>query len=267
MNDRKDPPGVRPSSARTWLYWLDQDAKDTYEVDRVVGRMIAEEYPIVPRLAVASRYFHERVVEHMARSGLRQILDIGVGMPLPGRNTHELAQAVAPACRVVYVDHDDVILAHQQALTGNTTPEGETAYVHADARDTAAVLDAVSEILDPDEPIGLTMMSMLGHIAEANELVCSYVEWLPPGSWLALCDTRRSPEVDEMNRKYADAEADPYVARELDEIRAPVDAMGLELLGNGFVPVSLWHPDPGQDVADATLNSELPQWGFVARKR
>jgi hypothetical protein len=37
--------------------------------------------------------------------GIRQFLDIGTGIPTAG-NTHEVAQAIDPAARVVYVDND-----------------------------------------------------------------------------------------------------------------------------------------------------------------
>jgi len=37
-------------------------------------------------------------------AGIRQFLDIGTGLPTAG-NTHEIAQPVAPECRVVYVDN------------------------------------------------------------------------------------------------------------------------------------------------------------------
>jgi hypothetical protein len=46
---------------------------------------------------------------------VRQFLDIGTGIPAAG-STHEVAQAVAPESRVVYVDCDPVVLAHARAL-------------------------------------------------------------------------------------------------------------------------------------------------------
>jgi S-adenosyl methyltransferase len=39
------------------------------------------------------------------KAGARQFLDIGTGIPTAG-NTHEVAQAIAPESRVVYVDYD-----------------------------------------------------------------------------------------------------------------------------------------------------------------
>lgn len=49
------------------------------------------------------------------RPSIRQFLDIGSGLPTV-QNTHEVAQAVDPACRVVYADNDPVVLSHARAL-------------------------------------------------------------------------------------------------------------------------------------------------------
>ena len=53
----------------------------------------------------------DTTVAHIARvydywlGGVRQFLDIGTGLP-SANNTHEVAQAAAPAARVVYVDNE-----------------------------------------------------------------------------------------------------------------------------------------------------------------
>ncbi len=45
------------------------------------------------------------------------------------------SQAAAPDSRVVYVDNDPLVLAHARALL-TSSPEGATAYLDADLRDT-----------------------------------------------------------------------------------------------------------------------------------
>jgi len=66
--------------------------------------------------ARANRPLLGRAVRHLVvNAGIRQFLDIGTGIPTAG-NTHEVAQAVAPESRVVYVDYDLVVLAHARAL-------------------------------------------------------------------------------------------------------------------------------------------------------
>ena len=54
----------------------------------------------------ANRAFLARAVRYLAaEAGIRQFLDIGTGIPA-ANNTHEVAQAVAPDARIVYVDND-----------------------------------------------------------------------------------------------------------------------------------------------------------------
>jgi hypothetical protein len=50
-------------------------------------------------------------------------------------NTHQVAQSAAPDSRVVYVDHEPIVLLHARKLL-TSTPEGATAYLNADLRDT-----------------------------------------------------------------------------------------------------------------------------------
>ena len=64
-----------------------------------------------------------RVIRYLAEdAGVRQFLDIGTGVPTAG-NTHEVAQAVAPESRVVYVGSEPVVIRHAQALLASS-PEG-----------------------------------------------------------------------------------------------------------------------------------------------
>ena len=61
--------------------------------------------------ARANRVFLGRAVGYLAaEAGIRQFLGIGTGIPAAG-NTHEVAQAAAPECRVVYVDYDPHAIA------------------------------------------------------------------------------------------------------------------------------------------------------------
>jgi hypothetical protein len=78
--------------------------KDNFVADRKAGEAMIEAYPTMVELMRANRAFLRRAVRFLAGEvGLRQFLDIGTGIPTAG-NTHEVAQQVAPDCRVVYVD-------------------------------------------------------------------------------------------------------------------------------------------------------------------
>src|SRR5439155_19034700 len=89
-----------PASARTWNYWL--GGKDHYPVDRQAGEACAQLYPGMSGLARSCRSLTARLVRFLAaEEGVCQFLDIGCG--LPSRDvTHEIAEAAAPGCRVVY---------------------------------------------------------------------------------------------------------------------------------------------------------------------
>src|SRR4029450_12574901 len=168
MNDSDESPASAkldtsvPHSARVWNYWL--GGKDNFQADRAVGDQFEQLYPDITVVARSSRAFLKRAVTFLAtEAGIRQFLDVGTGMPT-AENTHQVAQAVAPQARVVYVDNDPLVLVHARALlTG--TQEGATEYIDADLRDPAAILEAASQTtLDLSQPIGLILMNILGHL-------------------------------------------------------------------------------------------------------
>ncbi len=66
----------------------------------------------------------------MADRGVSQFLDLGSGLPT-AQNTHQIAQAVNPEARVVYVDNDPSVSVHGQALL---TGDDSTEVVLADVR-------------------------------------------------------------------------------------------------------------------------------------
>lgn len=66
--------------------------------------------------AKANRAFGQRVTGYAAAGlGIRQFLDVGAGVPAPG-STHEIAQKISPACRVLYVGNDPLVLANGRAV-------------------------------------------------------------------------------------------------------------------------------------------------------
>ena len=74
--------------------------------DRAAMDAALEIWPDMAFGARANRPLLGRAVRHLVvNAGIRQFLDIGTGIPTAG-NTHEVAQAVAPESRVVYVDYD-----------------------------------------------------------------------------------------------------------------------------------------------------------------
>lgn len=248
-----------PHSARVWNYWL--GGKDNYEVDRLLGAAMEESYPQIIDIARASRLFQARAVRYLAQeAGIRQFLDLGTGLPTANA-THEAAQAVAPSARIVYVDHDPIVLAHARALL-TSRPEGATDYVHADLRDSGTVLREAARTLDLQQPVALMVLSTLGHIADGGEaaaLLRTYLDAFPAGSFLMLCDTIETEETRAASDDYASGGAMPYISRPREIMRSFSD--GLDLVEPGFGSISLWRPE------EPVTGEPVDQWGFVAAKR
>jgi len=252
-----------PHSARIWNYWL--GGKDNFAVDRAAGDAWAATFPGVRDIARASRSFLTRSIHYLAaEAGIRQFLDIGTGLPAAD-NTHQVAQRVAPEARIVYVDNDPLVLAHARALL-TSTPEGATAYIHADLRDPDKILAEAAEALDFTKPIALILSGVLGHvvdIGEARSIVRGLMDALPSGSYLSLNDGTSvvgGDQVEQATQDYNESGALPYIQRTPEEIASFFD--GLELVPPGVVSCPRWRPDP----APADSLAEVDAFGGVGRK-
>ena len=102
-----------PSIARMYDYYL--GGKDNYEADRRRAEEAIEADPTLLTTINGNRSFLQRAVRYMASQGIDQFLDIGTGLPTQ-QNVHQIAQAVNPRARVVYVDYDKQVVAHGRAL-------------------------------------------------------------------------------------------------------------------------------------------------------
>jgi hypothetical protein len=231
-------------SARVWNYLL--GGKDHFASDREVGDMIVTMFPGIAALARLQRRFLVRAVRYLAgEAGIRQFLDIGTGLPTAD-NTHEVAQAIAPAARIVYADNDPMVLVHAKALL-TSSPEGVTSYAEADVRDPETILDQAARTLDLSQPVGLVMLGIMGQLPDSDDpsaLVRRYLDALPAGSYLALCDgTTASPALNEAIAAYNQNSASSYHLRTPEQIAAYFD--GLTVLPPGIVSISQWRPDAG----------------------
>ncbi|QOV41509.1 SAM-dependent methyltransferase [Streptomyces ferrugineus] len=252
-----------PHSARIWNYWL--GGKDCYEVDRQVGDELHRVNPEIVDIARAQRAFLRRTVTHLtAEVGIRQFLDVGTGLPTLD-NTHEVAQRIAPEARIVYVDHDPIVLAHATALL-TSTPEGDTAYIDADLRDPEAILESAARTLDFGRPVALMLLGVVAHVPDdsAYAIVDRLLDALPSGSHLVFCDSTevyRPEAMRAMVERWNEASDNPRTNRTPDQLARFFN--GLELLEPGLLSVAQWRPEP----ADAALPTEVDSFGAVACKR
>jgi hypothetical protein len=253
-------------SARVWNYWL--GGKDCYAVDRAVGDKVAEIYPDIVLLARAARSFLTRAVRYLAgEAGIRQFLDIGTGLPT-ANNTHEVAQSIAPASRIVYADNDPLVLVHARALL-TSSPEGVTDYIDADLRDPEKILREAARTLDFTEPIAITLIAILHHITdydEARSIVSTLMGAVPPGSHLVISHSTNvifGAESDEAVGRWNKFGKPPVTLRSPGQIARFFD--GLELLEPGVVSTPRWRPNVA-DTGGGDLR-EVDQFCAVGRKR
>jgi hypothetical protein len=250
--------------ARVYDYVL--GGKDNYAADRAATEAWLKIDPGMAFSARANRAFLGRAVRYLtAEAGMRQFLDIGTGIPTAG-NTHQVAQAIAPETRVVYVDYDPVVLAHARALL-DSSEAGATEYIDADLRDTDTILEQAARLLDFSQPVAVTMLSILHAIPDADDphaIVAKLMAAVPPGSHLAvshvgaeLLDRDKQDGVrgvaDKMVQQTPTYRSREQLARFFE---------GADLVDPGIVRVEEWRPEPGTDI---TARSSM--WCAVGRKR
>ena len=224
--------------ARVYDYWL--GGKDNFEADRIAGEATIAAYPAIRASARANRAFLARTVRYLAAEiGIRQFLDIGTGLPT-ANNTHEVAQAVAPESRIVYVDNDPLVLSHARALL-TSSPEGVTAYLDADLRDTDRILKLAADTLDFSQPVAIMLLAILHYIPDldqAQQIVARLVSGVPSGSYLVISHAASdiSPhEMAEMFRRMNEhlPEDSQHVGRPPPVCRAVLRGPGPDGAGRG----------------------------------
>jgi O-methyltransferase involved in polyketide biosynthesis len=235
-----------PHLARVYAYWL--GGKDHSPADRKVAEEVLDHRPQVVAGARANRDFLARVVEYLAaEAGIRQFLDIGAGLPAPGC-THQIAHAIAADSRIVYVDHDPLVLAHARALLTGAAGQGTVACVEADVRDPAAVLAAAAATLDFSRPVAVLLLAILHFLPGSDDpagIIATLASGLAPGSYLAVSHVTADfapQEVAAGVQAYNNHMPTPVVARTHRQVSGLFG--NLPLVAPGVVPVSGWRPRP-----------------------
>ena len=248
--------------ARVYNYWL--GGKDNFAADRAAGEQAIKAFPEIGLSARSNRAFLARAVRFLAGDpGIRQFLDIGTGIP-SANNTHEVAQSVAPAARIVYVDNDPVVLTHARALL-TSDPAGATEYLDADLRDPLGILARAEQLLDFSRPVAVMLMAVLQHLDDEDEpyrITETLLEPLPPGSYLALSHPARDINAEAMARMAETLNktmAEKVTFRDHSEVARFFD--GLELVEPGMVQASKWRPASESEAA-----SPAALWAGVARR-
>ena len=255
----------RPHPARVYNFLLGGDVY--FEADKRAAEEGMRSNPasrVPPR---ENRAFLRRAVRYLAvEHGIDQFLDIGTGIP-SAPNVHHVAQEVHPAARVIYVDHDPIVLAHAQGLLAGT-PAGFTDFLQADLLEPETILRHVRQSLDLRKPVGLLLVAVLHFVGDDRDpygVVRTLTDALPDGSflvlshltgdfvpqaWAAVTEIYRRQGVTMRVRSKAE------VARFFD---------GLELVPPGVDVLTRWHPGP--EGPSSEPDAAVSVYGGVAQIR
>ncbi|MEW2545786.1 SAM-dependent methyltransferase [Streptomyces sp. NPDC047002] len=248
----------RPHPARIYDFLL--GGKNNYQLDREAGERLEAVAPEVRIGVRANRDFLRRAVRYVVGSGVRQVLDIGTGLPT-SPTVHEIAQEVAPDVRIAYVDNDPIVNTYADVLLCRP---GATSVVLADVRDPAALLahPDVREVVDFGEPVAVLLVAVLHFLADAErpaEVVAALRDALPAGSFLVLSHaTGDFADRSDAQAVYQGATASLNL-RSRDEVARLFD--GFELVEPGLVQVPFWRPEGTPPPGSA----EIGFYGGVAR--
>jgi S-adenosyl methyltransferase len=256
--------GTIPNVARMYDYAL--GGKDNFAVDREVMEQLYAVVPYGPRPALENREFLGRAVRFLAGAGIRQFLDLGSGLPTQG-NVHEVAHAVAPDARVIYVDYDPVAIAHSRALLSG---DDRATAIQADLRQPEDVLGRpeVTRLIDFSQPVAVLLVAMLHLLTDEEDpagILARFDRRMVPGSYLVLSHItshEQPPELVMHLTKVFEQAREPMVPRSKEEILSFFD--GYDLVEPGLVEAPDWRPD--QTGVGAELPTGLVLAG-VGRKR
>ncbi|MEU3872732.1 MULTISPECIES: SAM-dependent methyltransferase [Streptomyces] len=212
--------------------------KENYPADRTLVARILQLNRLASSAAHAHLRHREQVVDYLAERGFRQFLEIGCGYPHQPY-VHEIAQEYGPV-RVVYVDHDEVVVAHAAALMTAKAPS-RTAHVHADFAAGNLLADArVRRVFDPREPIAVLLHQVLHLIpGPLFPLIDNLKRALPVGSALSITHPTGDFHPRHVRAAWECTQAGvPVHLRSGGEVRNLT--RGWELVEGGMVPTTCW---------------------------
>ncbi len=240
------PPDIdftQPSIARVYDYAL--GGKNNFAVDRAVADEVLRTMPETRQLVYHNRLVLRRAVRYLvAEAGIRQIIDIGSGLPTMG-NVHEIAHAIDPRIRVVYVDSDPVVLAHGRALLADNNT---TTVILGDMLRPETVFDdpAVCSHLDQGQPFAVLLASVLHLLSDAQNpagVAADIAERIPPGGYLLATNLLNDgePRAAVLEDMFMTGRLGVGRFRTFEEQLRFFD--GLELVEPGLVHANDWRPD------------------------
>lgn len=245
------PDGIdlqRPNVARVYDYYL--GGSHNFAADQQMARQAIALWPQLPMIIRANRAFLVRAVRFLIRSGVRQFLDLGSGIPTVG-SVHQVAQRAAPDASVVYVDHDPVAVAHADALLADN-PRARAVALDLRRPDLVLGDERVRDTLDLDRPVAVLMVAVLHFVPDRDRpaaIVAGYRDALATGTHLVVShatDDSQPPQRVAEHRRLYTRTATPMTMRSRARLHELLT--GWHLVDPGLVWLPLWRPAPDQDL-------------------
>ncbi|HET6257918.1 SAM-dependent methyltransferase [Pseudonocardia sp.] len=258
---RRDLNFTRPSLARVYDYVL--GGREHFEIDRRAAHGFLNVAPESAQVAKDSRNFLRRGVRYLVgEAGIRQIIDIGSGLPTTG-NVHEIAHEIDPTVHVVYVDKDPMVLTHARAMLGD---DDTTTVISGDLRAPETIFDdpQTRALIDMDRPFAVLLSGILHHVSDKADPFRAAAEvsaTLSPDSYLLISNfLDEDPRAKDLERAFLDSVGSGRF-RTWDENRRFFE--GLEMVEPGLVYANRWRPDADTPVGNQV---ETLYVGGVGRK-
>lgn len=254
-------------AARVYDYLL--GGRCNFEIDRETAKRSSEamggeaEGRLICRV---NRGFVHRAVRWLAgEARMRQFLDIGTGIPNEDM-LHRVALTEASDARVVYVDHDPLVLSYAHLLTDSEN----TLYIDGDFNEPDALVAEASGLLDFRRPVVVMLAAVLHLVPDDEspyEVVRKLVDRVAVGSYLLISHQGLdlAPEaLTALRRSMEGVRADyRFAPREHAEVAQFFD--GLELAAPGLVPADEWAPG-AQRESEFRGRPGAALWAGVGRK-
>jgi hypothetical protein len=271
MNPRAGAESKPATAARIYDYVL--GGVHNFPADREAAKVVLEQFPLMPAWARANRAALRRIMRYLAKSGVRQFLDIGSGMPTEG-NVHEIAQEIAPDAKVIYTDIDPIAVSEGlEILDGNPNALA----INGDLRRPQEILDnpQVQQLLDFSQPIAVLLMAVVHFVpddAEASAAIKTLLAGLPAGSYLAMSHvategielwTASEQKVAAIAEVYENRTSTPGASRTREQISEYFK--GTTLVEPGIAWLPDWRPEPDDPTDFADDSRMCAAWVAVGR--
>jgi hypothetical protein len=237
--------------------------RENFQADRSAAESVLRVLPETKQKVRENRAFLRRAVGFLSEQGIRQFLDIGSGLPTQD-NVHEVAHEVNADAKVVYVDHDPVVVSHGNALLAKSE---QVIVVQADFRQPEALLglSAIREHLDFAQPVAVILLQVLHFVSDEEDpagIVAALKDAFCSGSFLVIGQISGDdiPEDVLARGLQAYSGASGLWLRGKDQILRLFD--GFDLVEPGLTPEHAWRPGPG----GAPERLVTTGWVGVARK-